>query len=47
MQEKKPLFLGPDFDRWLDESDAEMELKEKVGNGVEKNLREKIKYLFP
>uniref|UniRef100_A0AAR2M0J7 Very-long-chain (3R)-3-hydroxyacyl-CoA dehydratase n=1 Tax=Pygocentrus nattereri TaxID=42514 RepID=A0AAR2M0J7_PYGNA len=29
MQEKKPLFLAPDFDRWLDESDAEMELKEK------------------
>lgn len=28
-QEKKPLFLAPDFDRWLDESDAEMELKEK------------------
>ena len=30
-QEKRPLFLAPDFDRWLDESDAEMELKEKVG----------------
>lgn len=29
-QEKKPLFLAPDFDRWLDESDAEMELREKV-----------------
>lgn len=29
-QEKRPLFLAPDFDRWLDESDAEMELKEKV-----------------
>lgn len=28
-QEKKPVFLAPDFDRWLDESDAEMELKEK------------------
>ncbi|XP_043120098.1 very-long-chain (3R)-3-hydroxyacyl-CoA dehydratase [Puntigrus tetrazona] len=28
-QEKKPLFLAPDFDRWLDESDAEMELREK------------------
>ncbi|XP_030621776.1 very-long-chain (3R)-3-hydroxyacyl-CoA dehydratase [Chanos chanos] len=29
MQERKPLFLAPDFDRWLDESDAEMELREK------------------
>ncbi|KAG7482055.1 hypothetical protein JOB18_012200 [Solea senegalensis] len=29
LQEKKPLFLGPDFDRWLDESDAEMELQTK------------------
>lgn len=29
-QEKRPLFLAPDFDRWLDESDAEMELREKV-----------------
>lgn len=29
MQEKKPVFLAPDFDRWLDESDAEMELREK------------------
>uniref|UniRef100_A0AAY4DBA5 Very-long-chain (3R)-3-hydroxyacyl-CoA dehydratase n=1 Tax=Denticeps clupeoides TaxID=299321 RepID=A0AAY4DBA5_9TELE len=28
-QERKPLFLAPDFDRWLDESDAEMELREK------------------
>ncbi|XP_062922417.1 very-long-chain (3R)-3-hydroxyacyl-CoA dehydratase isoform X2 [Mobula hypostoma] len=28
-QEKKPIFLAPDFDRWLDESDAEMELKAK------------------
>ncbi|KAJ0056790.1 hypothetical protein NL108_017700 [Boleophthalmus pectinirostris] len=28
-QEKKPLFLAPDFDRWMDESDAEMELKKK------------------
>lgn len=32
-QEKRPLFLAPDFDRWLDESDAEMELKEKVSPG--------------
>uniref|UniRef100_A0A8P4KQ80 Very-long-chain (3R)-3-hydroxyacyl-CoA dehydratase n=1 Tax=Dicentrarchus labrax TaxID=13489 RepID=A0A8P4KQ80_DICLA len=29
LQEKKPLFLAPDFDRWLDESDAEMELQAK------------------
>ncbi|KAJ8252270.1 hypothetical protein COCON_G00215820 [Conger conger] len=29
MQERKPLFLAPDFDRWLDESDAEMELRAK------------------
>uniref|UniRef100_A0A8C9WDT4 Very-long-chain (3R)-3-hydroxyacyl-CoA dehydratase n=2 Tax=Scleropages formosus TaxID=113540 RepID=A0A8C9WDT4_SCLFO len=29
VQERKPLFLAPDFDRWLDESDAEMELREK------------------
>uniref|UniRef100_UPI00398EEB4C very-long-chain (3R)-3-hydroxyacyl-CoA dehydratase n=1 Tax=Pristiophorus japonicus TaxID=55135 RepID=UPI00398EEB4C len=28
-QEKKPIFLAPDFDRWLDESDAEMELQAK------------------
>uniref|UniRef100_A0A8C5M6U5 Very-long-chain (3R)-3-hydroxyacyl-CoA dehydratase n=1 Tax=Leptobrachium leishanense TaxID=445787 RepID=A0A8C5M6U5_9ANUR len=28
-QERKPLFLSPDFDRWLDESDAEKELNEK------------------
>ncbi|XP_049579758.1 very-long-chain (3R)-3-hydroxyacyl-CoA dehydratase isoform X2 [Syngnathus scovelli] len=28
-QERKPLFLAPDFDRWLDESDAEMEIREK------------------
>ncbi|XP_032440972.1 very-long-chain (3R)-3-hydroxyacyl-CoA dehydratase [Xiphophorus hellerii] len=27
--ERKPVFLAPDFDRWLDESDAEMELQEK------------------
>ncbi|CAK6950974.1 very-long-chain (3R)-3-hydroxyacyl-CoA dehydratase [Scomber scombrus] len=28
-QERKPNFLAPDFDRWLDESDAEMEIREK------------------
>uniref|UniRef100_A0A3P9NZS8 Very-long-chain (3R)-3-hydroxyacyl-CoA dehydratase n=1 Tax=Poecilia reticulata TaxID=8081 RepID=A0A3P9NZS8_POERE len=27
--ERKPVFLVPDFDRWLDESDAEMEIQEK------------------
>lgn len=27
--ERKPVFLVPDFDRWLDESDAEMEIREK------------------
>lgn len=29
VQERKPVFLTPDFDRWLDESDAEMEIREK------------------
>ncbi|KAG7473370.1 hypothetical protein MATL_G00095050 [Megalops atlanticus] len=29
MQERKPLFLAPDFDRWLDESDAELEQRAK------------------
>uniref|UniRef100_A0A8D3A5I0 Very-long-chain (3R)-3-hydroxyacyl-CoA dehydratase n=1 Tax=Scophthalmus maximus TaxID=52904 RepID=A0A8D3A5I0_SCOMX len=38
LQEKKPLFLAPDFDRWLDESDAEMELQAKVENRI-KNLK--------
>lgn len=28
-QERKPVYLAPDFDRWLDESDAEMEIREK------------------
>ncbi|XP_034445140.1 very-long-chain (3R)-3-hydroxyacyl-CoA dehydratase [Hippoglossus hippoglossus] len=28
-QERKPVFLTPDFDRWLEESDAEMEIREK------------------
>ncbi|XP_057691753.1 very-long-chain (3R)-3-hydroxyacyl-CoA dehydratase isoform X2 [Corythoichthys intestinalis] len=27
--ERKPLFLAPDFDRWLDESDAELEIRQK------------------
>lgn len=30
VQERKSVFLAPDFDRWLDESDAELEIKEKV-----------------
>ncbi|XP_019934796.2 very-long-chain (3R)-3-hydroxyacyl-CoA dehydratase [Paralichthys olivaceus] len=29
VQERKPVFLTPDFDRWLEESDAEMEIREK------------------
>lgn len=28
-QQRKPAFLTPDFDRWLDESDAETEIREK------------------
>ncbi|XP_072258718.1 very-long-chain (3R)-3-hydroxyacyl-CoA dehydratase 3 [Pyxicephalus adspersus] len=35
-QERKPLFLAPDFDRWLDESDAEMELREKEEERITK-----------
>ncbi|XP_067411653.1 very-long-chain (3R)-3-hydroxyacyl-CoA dehydratase 3 isoform X1 [Emydura macquarii macquarii] len=35
-QEKRPLFLAPDFDRWLDESDAEMELKAKEEERINK-----------
>uniref|UniRef100_A0A8D0E828 Very-long-chain (3R)-3-hydroxyacyl-CoA dehydratase n=1 Tax=Salvator merianae TaxID=96440 RepID=A0A8D0E828_SALMN len=35
-QEKRPLFLAPDFDRWLDESDAEMELKAKEEEKINK-----------
>ncbi|XP_068168526.1 very-long-chain (3R)-3-hydroxyacyl-CoA dehydratase-like [Antennarius striatus] len=45
LQEKRPLFLAPDFDRWLDESDAEMELQaqkeEKINKiSVESRVRE-------
>ncbi|XP_029991966.1 very-long-chain (3R)-3-hydroxyacyl-CoA dehydratase [Sphaeramia orbicularis] len=29
VHERKPVFLAPDFDRWLDESDAEMEIQER------------------
>lgn len=36
LQEKKPLFLAPDFDRWLDESDAEMELQAKEEERLKK-----------
>ncbi|XP_072290945.1 very-long-chain (3R)-3-hydroxyacyl-CoA dehydratase [Eucyclogobius newberryi] len=28
-QERRPVFLAPDCDRWLDESDAEMEIQER------------------
>ncbi|KAK7891239.1 hypothetical protein WMY93_023202 [Mugilogobius chulae] len=28
-QERKPVFVAPDFDRWMDESDAEMEIQQK------------------
>ncbi|KAM4748629.1 very-long-chain (3R)-3-hydroxyacyl-CoA dehydratase 3 isoform 2-T2 [Rhinophrynus dorsalis] len=35
-QERKPLFLAPDFDRWLDESDAEMELRQKEEERITK-----------
>ncbi|KAG8145212.1 hypothetical protein E2320_013567 [Naja naja] len=35
-QEKRPLFLAPDFDRWLDESDAELELKAKEEERINK-----------
>ncbi|KAM4893571.1 very-long-chain (3R)-3-hydroxyacyl-CoA dehydratase 3 [Sylvia borin] len=46
-QEKRPLFLAPDFDRWLDESDAEMELKEKVSPEEEKINKMKIESRVP
>ncbi|XP_043932284.1 very-long-chain (3R)-3-hydroxyacyl-CoA dehydratase 3 [Protopterus annectens] len=35
-QEKKPLFLAHDFDRWIDESDAEMELQTKEEEQINK-----------
>nr|XP_020661327.1 very-long-chain (3R)-3-hydroxyacyl-CoA dehydratase 3 [Pogona vitticeps] len=42
-QEKRPLFLAPDFDRWLDESDAEMELKAKEEEKINKiNIENRI-----
>lgn len=36
LQERKPLFLVPDFDRWLNESDAEMELQAKEEEKINK-----------
>ncbi|XP_069481216.1 very-long-chain (3R)-3-hydroxyacyl-CoA dehydratase 3 isoform X2 [Ambystoma mexicanum] len=35
-QEKRPMFVSPDFDRWLEESDAEMELKAKEEERINK-----------
>lgn len=35
-QERKPLFLAPDFDRWQDESDAERELQAKEEERINK-----------
>ncbi|CAL8294220.1 unnamed protein product [Boreogadus saida] len=53
IQEKKPLFLAPDFDRWLEESDAEMEIHEKEENQKrvkvsrrEENGRLSVKTIF-
>ncbi|XP_054631190.1 very-long-chain (3R)-3-hydroxyacyl-CoA dehydratase isoform X2 [Dunckerocampus dactyliophorus] len=47
-QERKPLYLSPDFDRWLDESDAEMEIREKVSTKLQDNtpLTLKTGFLF-
>ncbi|XP_061671707.1 very-long-chain (3R)-3-hydroxyacyl-CoA dehydratase-like [Syngnathoides biaculeatus] len=43
LQEKKPLFLAPDFNRWLDESDAEMELQAKEEEQIKKiNVESRI-----
>ncbi|XP_016406037.1 very-long-chain (3R)-3-hydroxyacyl-CoA dehydratase-like [Sinocyclocheilus rhinocerous] len=42
-QEKKPLFLAPDFDRWLDESDAEMELREKEEKINKINIESRVR----
>uniref|UniRef100_A0A8C9V949 Very-long-chain (3R)-3-hydroxyacyl-CoA dehydratase n=1 Tax=Scleropages formosus TaxID=113540 RepID=A0A8C9V949_SCLFO len=43
VQERKPLFLAPDFDRWLDESDAEMELREKEERINRVNVESRIR----
>uniref|UniRef100_A0A673YL46 Very-long-chain (3R)-3-hydroxyacyl-CoA dehydratase n=1 Tax=Salmo trutta TaxID=8032 RepID=A0A673YL46_SALTR len=42
LQEKKPLFLAPDFDRWVDESDAEMELLEKEEKKNRLNMESRL-----
>uniref|UniRef100_A0A665WAP7 Very-long-chain (3R)-3-hydroxyacyl-CoA dehydratase n=1 Tax=Echeneis naucrates TaxID=173247 RepID=A0A665WAP7_ECHNA len=44
VQERKPVFLAPDFDRWLDESDAEMENREKFV--VLKLIANKVSYYW-
>ncbi|KAM9410496.1 very-long-chain (3R)-3-hydroxyacyl-CoA dehydratase-like isoform 1-T2 [Pholidichthys leucotaenia] len=36
LQQKRPVFLAPDFDRWLEESDAEMELQAKEQEKINK-----------
>ncbi|XP_068616579.1 LOW QUALITY PROTEIN: very-long-chain (3R)-3-hydroxyacyl-CoA dehydratase-like [Brachionichthys hirsutus] len=48
LQEKRPPFLAPDFDRWLDESDAEAELlakEEKVNKVSVESRRRPDPYL--
>uniref|UniRef100_A0A3B4UYG4 Very-long-chain (3R)-3-hydroxyacyl-CoA dehydratase n=1 Tax=Seriola dumerili TaxID=41447 RepID=A0A3B4UYG4_SERDU len=46
LQEKKPLFLAPDFDRWLDESDAEMELQAKEEEKINRiSVESRVPYL--
>uniref|UniRef100_A0A8P4GHI9 Very-long-chain (3R)-3-hydroxyacyl-CoA dehydratase n=1 Tax=Dicentrarchus labrax TaxID=13489 RepID=A0A8P4GHI9_DICLA len=45
LQEKKPLFLAPDFDRWLDESDAEMELQAKEEKINRISVESRVPYL--
>ncbi|KAM9528091.1 very-long-chain (3R)-3-hydroxyacyl-CoA dehydratase-like [Salvelinus alpinus] len=42
LQEKKPIFLAPDFDRWMDESDAEMELREKEEKKNRLNMESRL-----
>uniref|UniRef100_A0A3P9HIE3 Very-long-chain (3R)-3-hydroxyacyl-CoA dehydratase n=1 Tax=Oryzias latipes TaxID=8090 RepID=A0A3P9HIE3_ORYLA len=44
LQEKKPLFLAPDFDRWLDESDAETELQAQEEQKISKiNVESRVR----
>uniref|UniRef100_A0A3Q2CGC7 Very-long-chain (3R)-3-hydroxyacyl-CoA dehydratase n=1 Tax=Cyprinodon variegatus TaxID=28743 RepID=A0A3Q2CGC7_CYPVA len=45
LQERKPLFLAPDFDRWLDESDAEMELQAKEEKINRISVESRVPYL--